>query len=372
MKVAVCPDVTMSYPEGAGHLWAYLSWALGLRDLGVEVVWLEAVLPDSDPAELSRLAREHLGRLSTLGLDTEIALFTWMDDPLPPVDGCVPLESTYDADLLLNFGYEMPASIVSSFRRSALVDIDPGLLQIWIAAGEVTIASHDVYFTVGETVGTPEARFPDCGIDWQYVPRPIHLGSWTIADAPDTGAYTTVSHWWGEEWITVDGRVHDNSKRAAFLDYLDLPAATSPPLELALLLDDDDEIADLERRGWRIQNPWGVARTPEDYREYIRGSRGEFSCAKRSCALLANAWVSDRTLAYLATGRPAVVEHTGASGILPDAEGLFRFRSPAEAAWALDAIEGDYEHHARAARALAEEHFDAVDVMRAVLRTALA
>jgi hypothetical protein len=370
MRIAFCPDTTMAYPEGAGHLWAYVSWALALRDLGAEVIWLEAV-GSGEPDELSRLAAEHVKRLSKLGLETEIGLFTWTDEAPPQVDGCVPIESAYDADLLLNFGYEMPASLVSSFRRSALVDIDPGLLQLWVAAGEVDIAPHDLYFTIGETVGTPAARFPDCGIDWHYVPRPIHLGAWALTAAPEGGAYTTVSHWWGEEWITVDGATHDNSKRTAFLDYLDLPSETSAPLELALLLDDDDEIADLERRGWKIRNPWTVAKTPEAYREYIRGSRGEFSCAKRSCALLANAWVSDRTVAYLATGRPAVVEHTGESRFLPDAEGLFRFRSPDEAARSLEQIESDYDRHAHAARALAEEHFDAVKVVRGLLEKAL-
>ena len=371
MKVAFCPDVTMSYPEGAGHLWAYLSWALALRDLGAEVVWLEAVLPESDPVELSALASDHLDRLSNLGLETEIALFTWTDDALDPVESCIPLEAAYDADLLLNFGYEMPASIVSSFHRSALVDIDPGLLQLWVAAGEVDVARHDRYFTIGETVGSPAARFPDCGIDWHFTPRPIHLGAWAAVQPPSAAPYTTVTHWWGDEWVTIDGETHDNSKRAAFLDYLDLPSTTSVPLELALLLDDDEEIADLERRGWSVKNPWNIARTPEAYRDYIRGSRGEFSCAKRSCALLANAWVSDRTLAYLASGRPAVVEHTGDSQILPDGEGLFRFRTPTEATRALEAVEQDYERHAQAARSLAEEHFDAVKVTRGVLETAL-
>jgi hypothetical protein len=84
-----------------------------------------------------------------------------------------------------------------------------------------------------------------------------------------------------------------------------------------------------------------------------------------------NAWISDRTLCYLASGKPAVVQHTGPSGFLPDAEGLFRFRTLEEAACALSTIEGDYERHSRLARALAEEHFDARKVVGSVLERAL-
>ena len=39
---------------------------------------------------------------------------------------------------------------------------------------------------------------------------------------------------------------------------------------------------------------------------------------------------------------------------------------------ALEQVEADYDRHARAARALAEEHFDAVRILRGVLETALA
>jgi hypothetical protein len=34
---------TLDYPQGGGHLWAYLNWALGLRALGCRVIWLEGV-----------------------------------------------------------------------------------------------------------------------------------------------------------------------------------------------------------------------------------------------------------------------------------------------------------------------------------------
>jgi hypothetical protein len=181
-----------------------------------------------------------------------------------------------------------------------------------------------------------------------------------------------VTHWW-DGWQSVGEQEIDNSKRLSFLDYAALPERVQAKLELALALAPDDECDRvlLEGRGWNVRLAAEVSCTPAAYRRYIQRSRGEFSCAKPSCMLLQNAWISDRTLCYLASGKPAIVQHTGPSDILPDAEGLFRFRSLDEAAAAVRAAETDYERHCAAARRLAEEHFDATRVVAGVLRRAL-
>jgi len=128
----------------------------------------------------------------------------------------------------------------------------------------------------------------------------------------------------------------------------------------------------LERLGWRVQHAWDACSTTERYRAYIQNSRGEFSCARQDYVTMQTAWVSDRTVCYLASGKPAIVQHTGPSRFLPDAEGMFRFRAPDEAAQALRAAESDYERHTRSARALAEDFFDAQKVVGSVLERALA
>ena len=96
------------------------------------------------------------------------------------------------------------------------------------------------------------------------------------------------------------------------------------------------------------------------------------SYAKPFFVKLQNAWVSDRTTCYLASGKPVVVQHTGPSSYLPHGEGMFRFRTTAEAAAALDAINSDYPRHCRAAREIAETHFDARRILSGMLDTALA
>jgi hypothetical protein len=115
-----------------------------------------------------------------------------------------------------------------------------------------------------------------------------------------------------------------------------------------------------------------VAPTPWDYRRYIQKSRGEFSCAKPSYVRLQTAWISDRTLCYLASGKPAVTQHTGPSRFLPDSDGLFRFRDVPEAARFLETVTADYTRQSRLARALAEEYFCARKLAGRLLERALA
>src|SRR5205807_9580695 len=163
-------------------------------------------------------------------------------------------------------------------------------------------------------------------------------------------------------------------QRVACLAYADLPRLTSQPLELALFLKGKRDMAErkeLERRGWQIRRSREVAATPEMYQSYIQRSRGEFSCVKRSCIEFQNAWVSDRTACYLASGKPVVVQNTGPSEFLPNEEGMFRFATPEEAARAFDQINADYEHHCKAARKLAEAHFDAKKTAAKILSHAL-
>jgi hypothetical protein len=163
----------------------------------------------------------------------------------------------------------------------------------------------------------------------------------------------------------------DNNKRAAFLDFVELPRRTSVSLELALNYDPQSDCDNADRellveKGWRVRHSSEVGSTPDAYRKYIQSSSGEFSCAKASCMKFQNAWISDRTLCYLATGRPAVVQYTGPSSILPNGRGLFRFSTLDEAAAALEEVRGNYKVHAKAARELAEI-FDARKVADAIL-----
>jgi hypothetical protein len=377
VSVTVCVfGNILDYPEGGGVLWEYLNWALGLRSLGCRVIWMEGVKPESSTEDVRRWISALQKRLNPYGLAQDLAVCSRTGETLGAGigNGCLDLEEALEADLLLNLGYHVPAQLVKRFRRSAMVDVDPGLTQLWLNEGSLDLAEHDLYFTTGETVGTPGALFPNAGIEWHYTPPCVALDWWpTHPQLESNAAFSTISQWYADEWVTDKGELYSNNKREGFLPFLELPRYTSQPLELALGLGDGDEeeCRRMQQIGWRIREAHSISVTPWDYQSYIQGSVGEFSCVKPSCVKLQNAWMSDRTICYLASGKPAVVQHTGPSRFLPDEAGLFRFRTVDEAARFLDVASSDYEHQCLLARALAEEYFDARRNIAKVLEKAL-
>jgi hypothetical protein len=366
---------TIFNPRSGGHLWVYLNWALGLRALGCRVIWMETVFPDTPAHEVRPYVNTLKGRLERYGLADCVALCSSTDEPLPrdTVGECLDIDAAAEADLLLDLEYLTAPKLVGRFRRTAMVDIDPGLMQVWMSKGLINLAHHDVYFTTGETVREPGSRIPDAGLKWQYTPPCVALEWWPPCPAGEGAPFTTVSHWFEDEWVEDAGDWYQNDKRTGFLPYVGLPQHTSQPLELALCLSprEKEEQVALQKRGWRVRHSYDVSSTPWEYQDYIQYSLGEFSCVKPSCIRLQNAWVSDRTICYLASGKPAVVEHTGPSRFLPDAGGLFRFRDVGEAVRSLETVAADYERQCRLARALAEEYFDAPKVVGSVLERAL-
>jgi hypothetical protein len=370
------------FPEGGGHFWVYLQYVLGLRQLGCDVYWLESFLTKGRAEREAAALKTFRARMEKYGLGRKHILYLTHSQESnndAPTEFLEPTreeaEAVFEkADLLLNFHYAISPALLARFRRTALVDIDPGLLQFWISRGQLRVPAHDSYFTTGETVGSPGSRIAETGLPWRRMRPPVCLDHWPMAFAPTSEAFTTISNWDSSDWIVDKEETYENTKRVAFLEFADLPRLTPQKLELALFLRWERDLAeqrDLEARGWRIRHSRDVASTPEAYQKYIQQSRGEFSCAKRSCMKFANAWVSDRTLCYLASGKPAVVQDTGPSSFLPNGEGLFRFSTPPEAAKAFDHINSEYEHHSRAARKLVETFFDSKQVLKDILSQAL-
>jgi hypothetical protein len=389
MTVVISVYKVANFPEGGGHLWVYMQYAQALRRLGCDVYWLEQFRPLPDPQKEASLLSTFLEKMKRFGLEGKTLLYARQgpgkgrpepQDCPPRFIGCTWAEAQAvlrRADLLLNFHYAIDPRLLACARRSALVDIAPGLLQVWMSTGELTVAAHDCYLTTGETVGTPAARFPDCGLQWIHIRPPIFLGLWPFTYNPAAESFTTVSNWLTTDFLKVNenGRtvMRENTKRISFLQFLDLPRYTQQPLELALYLTDRDadDRARLLDHGWRVRDSREIGASPEAYRSYVQGSRGEFSCAKPSYVEFQGAWISDRTLCYLATGKPAIVQDTGPSGYLPNGEGLFRFTTLADAAGALETVNADYTRHCRAAREIAEAYFDGEQIMTQILNETL-
>jgi hypothetical protein len=382
--VVVSPYRTLKFIQGGGHFWVYLQYVHALRQAGCDVYWMERYYRgDAGPD------RSHIGtllrRLSRYGLDGKVVLVTDADLAGSQGEAYEYVGATRSAaeglferaDLLLNFNYAIDPRLLARFGRTALVDIDPGLLQVWMSTGQVPVARHDRYFTIGETVGTASATFPDAGLDWVRFRPPVCLDLWPYTYDPGCEAFTTVTDWW-TGWVpeTVDERevLYDNTKRAAFLAFADLARLTGQPLELAIHLSayDEGDRQLLTEHGWRVRHSSEVSSTPERYRSYIQRSRGELSCVKPSYVKMRSAWISDRSLCYLASGKPVVTQDTGPSSYLPSGEGLLRFTTAPEAADALAIVNTDYERHCRAAREIAATCFDARRTAERILNVALA
>ena len=122
--------------------------------------------------------------------------------------------------------------------------------------------------------------------------------------------------------------------------------------------------------GWQTVDAMHVSRTPWDYRAFIHGSKAEFGVAKHTYVASRSGWFSDRTECYLASGRPALVQDTGWTAHLPHGDGLLAFSTPDDAIAAIERINGNYQHHARAALDIAREHFDARRVLPRLLEVA--
>ena len=117
-------------------------------------------------------------------------------------------------------------------------------------------------------------------------------------------------------------------------------------------------------------NPLAVSADPWRYRDYLRGSRGEFTVAKDLNVRLRSGWFSDRAACYLAAGRPVVEQDTGFGDVLPLGPGVHAFRTIEEAADAVRAIETDYARASAHATAVAREWFAAERVLGDLLATA--
>lgn len=266
--------------------------------------------------------------------------------------------------------------IKEASRLAVYVDTDPGLTQLWLASGQHVprVAGHDVHFTIGENVGRPECSLPTGGIEWRHTRQPVVLEDWPLHPSAGAERFTTLATLRGAgphgplEQLGVDpGHKIDELRKV-----IDLPRRVSVKLELAARLGQarPDEVSTLEQHGWTVVDGRTVAHDPASFREYVRESDGELSVEKGVFSTTASGWFSDRTTRYLASGKPAVVQDTGFARSIPVGEGLFAFHTVDDAVSAIERITADYGRHSRAAREVAEQHFDSDVVLSRFLEAA--
>lgn len=349
-----------------GEAWVRLNWVLGFQALGFRVLFLEQLAGAPDSAAVAYFR----GVTERFGLADSAALIGADGATLCGMSAERISEFAAEADALINIsGHLTYAPVFERARRRVYVDIDPGFTQFWHAAGNegARLRGHDFFFTIGENIGMPDCPIPTGGIEWRKIRPPIALDRWPRVTAA-FDRFTTIASWRGPFGTVEFGGQTYGLKAHEFRKFIELPMRAAGPFELALNIhpaDAKDREA-LERNGWRIVAP-SVAQQPEDFQNYIQHAGAEFSVAQGIYVQTRSGWFSDRTAAFLASGKPALVQDTGFSRNLPTGEGLIAFRTIEEAVAGAGSIRADYARHCAAARDLAETHFDSRKILTRLL-----
>ena len=248
------------------------------------------------------------------------------------------------------------------------VETDPVFEQIRVAEGDrqaiLALEDHTHHFTYGENMGQPDSPIPLEKFAWRPTRPPVIPDLWSTPIDPTAERFTTIATWKnaGKD-IHFRGETYLWSKHLNFLRVIDLPSRTRQALEMALEVEDPAMRDLLARNGWGLQDAFQVSRDLTTYQRYIQQSRGEFTVSKDLFARTRSGWFSDRSVCYLAAGKPVVTQDTGFGKYIPAGVGLLTFEGVEEAAAAIDEVNRDYERHSREARRIALEYFGADRVL---------
>lgn len=281
------------------------------------------------------------------------------------------------------------------------LDTDPGYNQIvfserfpWSENVErwcQNVAAHDRHFTYAENINNEDCLVPTLGFDWQTTRMPIVRELWDLPQASrkimEPAPWTTVMSWNAFKGQLVYQGIEYKSKGAEFEKFIYLPRIVKVPFLIAVggittpfkwfekhewrtvsrclsEMARQQKFRQLKRYGWQVADAPSLTLTPQQYRDLIAKSRGEFSIAKNVYVALRTGWFSCRSACYLAAGKPVVVQDTGFSSILPTGEGIVPFSSIEEAVDAIDSVESNYKKHTQAAREIAGEYFDSDKILK--------
>jgi hypothetical protein len=394
------------HPSLGGVAWDYLQYPLGLHRLGHDVYYFEdsGEWPynlDGGPTGDDWVARDcsaNVTHLSKVMARFDLADRWAYHFPIAPrwfgLSDAKRREVLRTADLLINVSGTLarPADY-RSVGRLAYIDSDPVFTQIKLVlprghlSFQKRVAEHDVHFSFGERLSS---TVPNTPYTWLPTRQPVVLAEWSAPVAPGP-AYTTIMSWTSYRPLRYRGQIY-GQKDLEFPKFLGLPLVRpDTTFEVALNAtehvqwESEDRSAAqdppgtrvrpsdrLTGAGWRVVDARAVSADLDRYRSYVLSSRGEWSVAKHGYVKGRPGWFSCRSACYLAAGRPVVVEDTGFGAVIPTGRGVLSFSSLDEAAEAIRTVEGDYVHHASAARDLAAAYFESGFVLSHLIEQALA
>lgn len=374
-RVVVATYMTR-YPMGGNLSWA-IQHLVGLKRLGCDITIVErADYPNAcfdpttnqigdDPANGFKIVHDLLSRYG-LGQDYVFRDVTGQDYGLSTAD----LEARFNAaDCFIDSGnHGAWLDLAHRIPSRVLIDGEPGFTQIRMQLDpeRAKLADHYTHhFSNGLLLHHDGHSTPDTGHTWLPFPNPVCPDLFeNVPPPPKNAVWTTIMNWQAHKPLEYNGEIY-GQKSMSFDLFETLPTLTDQPIEVAI--SGDAPRQRLSQLGWRINDAKAVTQSTDKYYNYIRSSLGEFSIAKHVFVKARTGWFSDRSAAYLASGRPVILQDTGFSQVLPTGEGLFAVSTPEEAAAAIDEVRTDYAKHSDAARSIAREHLDASNSLKNLL-----
>jgi hypothetical protein len=377
--ILIAGSLAQSARKG-GLTWCFLQFLLGFRRLGYSVLLLDRLEPGMCVDEQGRGVRLEQSInlayfrkvMKSFGLEDRYSLSYNRGEWTLGLSPRRVLEEAANAVCLFNvMGYLNDAAILGRVRRRVFVDIDPGFGQMWRELGlHDPFAGHGDFVTLGCNIGRADCRIPTCGLPWITLPQPVVLEHWPVQPPRSAGAFTSIGAWRGPngpieyQGKTYGLRVHE------FRKFVGLPSLC-PNTRFEMAFDihsaDGKDIQLLGENSWCLVDPTAVASSPETFRDYIAGSRAEFMVPKQMYVDTNSGLLSDRSVYYLASGRPVLARDTGIKHLYPTGDGLLTFTTLEEAAAGVEAINRDYQRHATGARKIAEAYFDSDKVLPRLL-----
>jgi hypothetical protein len=361
-----------------GHAWVFLQYLLGFRRLGFDVIFVDRLEPewctDAGGESIAEQSRRLASLQQTMRAFGQSIPYAVLYDGGRRVLGMTReelVERTRGSVMVLDvMGFLGDAEILDAAPLRVFLDIDPGFPQMWRALGLADVLHrHDAYVTVGENIGRHDCAIPTCGIDWLTIRPPVVLEHWP-AQVGAGRAITTVAAWRGPfAPVEYQGRTY-GLRAHQFRRFAELPRRTGSSFELALDIDPADrhDRELLVDNRWVLTEPRAVAADIASYRAYVQQSSAELMIAKDMYVQTRSGWFSDRSAAYLASGRPVLAQDTGLGDNYPTGAGLLTFSTLDEAAEGVERLEREPAFHAREARGIAEEYFDSDRVLGTLLR----
>jgi len=372
-------------PTG-GNAWANVGYAHGLAELGHDVFYIEdsddyptCYDPENSAATTDPTYGLHFAAnaFARFGLGDRWAYYDAHVNEWKGTRAHDAHTFCKSADLVLSYSGMWGNPLrdwLENVPRRAIIDGDPGFTQVRNLVDPSFRKRYEAYtafFSVGANIGKSGCAIPLDGFAWEVTRPPVSLAAWPYFPGPWNGRYTTVMQWETFPGLMQYRGLRLANKSESFKQFSKLPLRLGPIFDIAVRSRWTSPHTTLRQGGWGVADIDSISRDPWNYQAFIQRSKAEFGIAKAGYVETRSGWFSERSAAYLASGRPVLHQDTGFSDWLPCGKGIFAFRSPEDVIEAVSQVDADYEAHCRAARELAAEYFSTERVLPPLIEAAM-